>query len=709
MNVSSLEITQATIELSIALAFIVSAFLLMSHSLKVRGIKLFIAMFFTISLMLISESVAYICRGNIDTVNIFFTRLSNFLVFFLNFFILSIFIRYLYCILGEYGVYPSKNYIKIVDIFFLLAVIILIVNLFTGWMYGFDDNDYYKRNYMWYVFSLFSFSFPICSTIIFISNKSKISKKIFWIFLIFIWSPYLLLFLQAFIYGYSILSIGIAIDSFFMFIFHLIKLKQTKFNDEEIDSFKSKRFQSIAVFFLMAVFITASITSCVFSINRVSKDNEKNNSKIIASMVCDRIENEFFKSITVSETMCQAYTMKEVLYKSGEYGATSVESDMRKYLSSIKEGFGYQMVYAVSNKSMVYYNYNGIGRYIDKNNYGEDIWYKDFIESDKEYEINIDKDKDNGYLISYFVNSKVRDENGNLLGVCGVGVEMQHIKDLFLEYEEKYNVSIALTDENGLIKASSSIDKIEKEYIDSNYFANVDSNNYHLIESNNIFKLTRYLSDIDMYFVIDVLNVSSNIVIQIVLPSIIIFSVGLVLLAVFFVITYIDEKRAHETIIEKKKAALTDEMTGLFNRNAYTQDIVKYNNIDNYNNIHIIEFDLNGLKMINDTKGHTAGDEFIIGSAHCIMNVFQKYGKCYRTGGDEFIAIVKCSKEKFEECMITFKHLINNFKGNYINELSISFGIVHCYEHKDLSFVQMIKLADKLMYEEKDKYYKSNQ
>ena len=104
------------------------------------------------------------------------------------------------------------------------------------------------------------------------------------------------------------------------------------------------------------------------------------------------------------------------------------------------------------------------------------------------------------------------------------------------------------------------------------------------------------------------------------------------MLAVFFVIIYIDEKRAHETIIEKKKAALTDEMTGLFNRNAYTQDIVKYNNIDNYNNIHIIEFDLNGLKMINDTKGHTAGDEFIIGSAHCIMNVFQKYGKCYRKG-----------------------------------------------------------------------------
>ena len=50
MNVSSLEITQATIELSIALTFIVSAFLLMSHSLKVRGIKLFIAMFFIISL-----------------------------------------------------------------------------------------------------------------------------------------------------------------------------------------------------------------------------------------------------------------------------------------------------------------------------------------------------------------------------------------------------------------------------------------------------------------------------------------------------------------------------------------------------------------------------------------------------------------------------------------------------------------------------------
>ena len=57
---------------------------------------------------------------------------------------------------------------------------------------------------------------------------------------------------------------------------------------------------------------------------------------------------------------------------------------------------------------------------------------------------------------------------------------------------------------------------------------------------------------------------------------------------------------------------------------------------------------------------------------------------------------------------VTAIEYIDNEHGSS-DELSISFGIVHCYEHKDLSFVQMIKLADKLMYEEKDKYYKSNQ
>jgi diguanylate cyclase (GGDEF)-like protein len=54
----------------------------------------------------------------------------------------------------------------------------------------------------------------------------------------------------------------------------------------------------------------------------------------------------------------------------------------------------------------------------------------------------------------------------------------------------------------------------------------------------------------------------------------------------------------------------------------------------------IVTFDLNNLKQCNDQYGHRAGDEYIINAAHIIEDNFERYGKCYRIGGDEFCCII---------------------------------------------------------------------
>ena len=53
-----------------------------------------------------------------------------------------------------------------------------------------------------------------------------------------------------------------------------------------------------------------------------------------------------------------------------------------------------------------------------------------------------------------------------------------------------------------------------------------------------------------------------------------------------------------------------------------------------------ISIDLNGLKRVNDTYGHVAGDELIRAAADCMKNSFNEYGKIYRIGGDEFAVII---------------------------------------------------------------------
>lgn len=77
-----------------------------------------------------------------------------------------------------------------------------------------------------------------------------------------------------------------------------------------------------------------------------------------------------------------------------------------------------------------------------------------------------------------------------------------------------------------------------------------------------------------------------------------------------------------------------DDMTGCYNRYALERDIAKYAN----GNIGVIFADVNGLKFINDSKGHGAGDKLILKFVQLVKDRFPDC-KIYRRGGDEFIII----------------------------------------------------------------------
>lgn len=83
---------------------------------------------------------------------------------------------------------------------------------------------------------------------------------------------------------------------------------------------------------------------------------------------------------------------------------------------------------------------------------------------------------------------------------------------------------------------------------------------------------------------------------------------------------------------ELEQFALNDSMTGMYNRNAYDYYI---NNEKCFDGCMVVTFDLNNLKSCNDNYGHRVGDAYIINAARIIENTFERYGKCYRIGGDE--------------------------------------------------------------------------
>ncbi len=164
-----------------------------------------------------------------------------------------------------------------------------------------------------------------------------------------------------------------------------------------------------------------------------------------------------------------------------------------------------------------------------------------------------------------------------------------------------------------------------------------------------------------------------------------------------------DFKRREEYLLH---ISTTDELTGLYNRRSYDQDISRYNDHRIEDDLVIISIDVNGLKQVNDTKGHTAGDELIRGAADCIADAISSIGKVYRTGGDEFLAVINTDVPD----SITEKIRKNaaNWHGELVDALSLSIGYAAHKDYKSASASELEKISDDKMYEDKALYYRTS-
>jgi diguanylate cyclase (GGDEF)-like protein len=164
-----------------------------------------------------------------------------------------------------------------------------------------------------------------------------------------------------------------------------------------------------------------------------------------------------------------------------------------------------------------------------------------------------------------------------------------------------------------------------------------------------------------------------------------------------------NQKKKEEELLLKSNV---DELTGLYNRRAYEEDIDEHNDSVTAENFVFVSLDVNGLKLVNDTKGHVAGDELLVGVANCMKQCFQPYGKVYRLGGDEFVAMIFADEAQLEKIKKEFEQATAQWSGSLIDRLSVSCGYVKKSEVETTSVHEMADIADKDMYEAKSDFYR---
>ncbi len=92
---------------------------------------------------------------------------------------------------------------------------------------------------------------------------------------------------------------------------------------------------------------------------------------------------------------------------------------------------------------------------------------------------------------------------------------------------------------------------------------------------------------------------------------------------------------------ELEHSISTDVLTQIGNRRALLEDFAKFQNIAQKQGLPLLltSWDVDGLKRINDRKGHQAGDQYIQSFVAALQEAVREKDGLYRTGGDEFVAL----------------------------------------------------------------------
>ena len=141
-----------------------------------------------------------------------------------------------------------------------------------------------------------------------------------------------------------------------------------------------------------------------------------------------------------------------------------------------------------------------------------------------------------------------------------------------------------------------------------------------------------------------------------------------------------------------------DPLTNLLNRMAFYDDCDRYNSIISA----VASVDMNGLKKLNDAKGHEAGDEALISIGKSLKAVAGRSILPYRIGGDEFTMIFMRQEET------AVRDILDRLK-TLIREAGYSVSIGYAMRSgREETVTEMLRRSDEWMYTDKAEYYRQN-
>lgn len=304
-------------------------------------------------------------------------------------------------------------------------------------------------------------------------------------------------------------------------------------------------------------------------------------SSLASQSIYYQLESVLSKPLHASLMMSNDNVLKNDL--SQELKNQEFTDIVTQYLQKCQNQYQCDSVFLVSTQTDRYYCFDGKNRILNS----QDTWYYSFLESDQDYTFHMNDDESSKNDIALFIDYKVKDTRGNVIGIIGVGIHLDSIQSILKTYEDDFKVKAYFINEHGNIEISTkylgyqnknffqlmNLESLEEKVLNSCDEKQVGK---YWIHSNHLgqqddFIESRFIKDLSWHFIIEKSNQEALQLLNKQLYTTIAVIAGILIL-ILFVVTYVI--KGFNKLIEERNIAFRKATEKLYD-NIYELNITK--------------------------------------------------------------------------------------------------------------------------------------
>ncbi|WP_231101488.1 sensor domain-containing diguanylate cyclase [Pseudoalteromonas luteoviolacea] len=453
------------------------------------------------------------------------------------------------------------------------------------------------------------------------------------------------------------------------------------------------RYNLILTILLLAGFIFTSWFSLIIAKQSLFQGIENDALPLTSHLIHTDLQKQLQAPIIISSQMANNTFLHAWLKEKGENKQVLFE-----YLRQTRSDYDAVTSFLVTDDDNTYYRYDGQVTQLDTSTQ-QDNWYQEALDNTHAYTLNVDLDPRDDHQAIVFVNHKIQLQ-GQLLGITGVGVKLDHLKRLIDKYQHIYNRKVYFIDHKGrlLFYADSTFtDDTIADKFGHHSTKLLNQKNYKLRleqDEQTVFINSRYLAQFGWYLVVEQTLTQDNsfsdtlyinLLMGVIITAVILFSAQL---------TFNHYQKRLE------KMATYDKLTSTYNRQAFEPllqaQLHKARN--QFTPLVMLMLDVDHFKQVNDRHGHLVGDKVLAHVAQICKTTVGTRGFTCRWGGEEFVILLpKTTLSKGHEIA---NHIHETLAQSQC-EVTVTASIGIAQYHIDESEDGLLKRADAALYKAK--------